>query len=208
MYALAELDRQGGDSLQYAERLRQVLALSPANLAVHRKLADVLLRLGQQDSTVQYLEDARRQRPEPPREAKPLLDATLQALRAGNLQQARVELDRFLRLMEVSAPYQSSLARVDWIEGPLTGRPLISFNPQTLITMRGISAGPDTGQARFTDVSGESGLPDLGVPPTALAWGNYDQEGGENLLLAWTDGDKKPMVALVATVWKRRFNRI
>ncbi|HUC40984.1 MAG TPA: FG-GAP-like repeat-containing protein [Gemmatimonadales bacterium] len=198
LYALAELERQGGDSLQYAERLRQVLALSPANLAVHLKLADVLLRLGQQDSTVQYLEDVRRQRPEPPREAKPLLDATLQALRAGNLQQARVELDRFLRLMEVSAPYQSSLARVDWIEGPLIGRPLISFNPQTLITMRGISAGPDTGQARFSDVSGESGLPDLGVPPTALAWGNYDQEGGENLLLAWTDRDRKPMVALYA----------
>jgi Tfp pilus assembly protein PilF len=198
LYALAELERQGGDSLQYVERLRQVLKLSPANLAVRLKLAGVLLRLGQADSTIRYLEDVRGLRPEPPREAKPRLDATLQALRAGNLQQARVELDRFLRLMEVSAPYQSSLAQVDWIEGPLTGRPLISFNPQTLITMRGISAGPDTGQTRFTDVTGESGLPDLGVPPTALAWGNYDQEGGENLLLAWTDRDKKPMVALYA----------
>jgi len=183
-YALAELDRESGDSLQYAEQLRQVLKLSQVNLAVRLKLADVLLGLKQPDSTVRYLEDVQRMRPEPPREAKPHLAAAMAALRAGNGSQARVELDRFLRLMEVTAPYQSSLAQVDWIEGPLTGRPLISFDPQTLITMRGISAGPDTGQTRFTDVTGESGLPDLGVPVTALAWGNYDQEGGDNLLLA------------------------
>ena len=183
-YALAELDRESRDSLLYAERLREVLNLSQANLAVRLKLADVLLGLKQADSTVHYLEDVQRIRPELPREAKPHIESALQALRTGELTQGRTELDRFLRLMEVTAPYQSSLAKVDWIEGPLTGRPLISFNPQTLITMRGISAGPDTGQTRFTDVTSESGLPDLGVSPTALAWGNYDQQGGEKLLLA------------------------
>ena len=183
-YALAELERERGDSLQFAERLREVLKLSQANLAVRLKLADVLLGLKQPDSTLHYLEDVQRMRPEPPREAKPHLEATVQALRTGNLAQARAELDRFSKLMEVTAPYQSSLAQVDWIEGPLTGRPVISFNPQTLITMRGISSGQDTGQTKFTDVTAESGLPDLGAPPTALAWGNYDQVGGEKLLLA------------------------
>src|SRR6266516_4841197 len=75
LYALADLEQQSGDS-GYAERLRQVLERSPANLAVRLQLADVLLKLGQGDSTIRYLEDVRRLRPEPPREAKPHLEAT------------------------------------------------------------------------------------------------------------------------------------
>src|SRR6266849_11171207 len=54
LYALAELDRASGDSA-YAERLRPVLERVPANLAMGLKLADVLLRLGQTDSTIRYL---------------------------------------------------------------------------------------------------------------------------------------------------------
>src|SRR6266446_6799396 len=57
-YALAELERESGDSI-YAERLRHVLQRIPANLAVRLQLADALLRLGQTDSTVRYLEEVR-----------------------------------------------------------------------------------------------------------------------------------------------------
>src|SRR5882672_5345796 len=183
LYALAELDREGGDSA-YAERLRQVLARSPANLAVRLKLADALLKLGQTDSTIRYLEEVRRLRPEPPREAKPYLDAVLQALHAKRPSDARAALDRFLRLMEVTAPYQAALAEVDGIEGPLVGRPVLAFSPQSLITMRGITSASASGPIHFTDVTGESGLPDLGAAPTALALGDYDGDGEDNLLLA------------------------
>ncbi|HYX83268.1 MAG TPA: FG-GAP-like repeat-containing protein, partial [Gemmatimonadales bacterium] len=189
-YALAELEGER------PERLRRVLELSPTNLAVRLKLADAFLKLGQADSSLRYLEQAEQMRPEPPREAKPYLTATLQALRAGRSDQARTALDRFLRLMEVTAPYQASLAKVDWIEGPLAGSPVLSFNPQSLIQMRGIAAGPDTGKVQFTDVTGESGLPELGGPATALAWGNYDREGGENLLIGWLGAAHQPHVAL------------
>jgi len=183
LYALAELDREGGDSA-YAERLRQVLARSPANLAVRLKLADALLKLGQTDSTIRYLEEARRLRPEPPREAKPYLDAVLQALHAKRPSDARAALDRFLRLMEVTAPYQAALAEVDGIEGPLAGRPVLAFSPQSLIAMRGIGSAPTSGQVHFVDVTGETGFPELGAPPTALALGDYDGDGEDNLLLA------------------------
>src|SRR3989442_2233236 len=145
-YALAELDRQSGDSI-YAERLRHVLQRIPANLAVRLQLADALLRLGQTDSTVRYLEEVRRLRPQPPREAKPHLDAALQALRAGRMANARAELDRLLRLLEVTAPYQAALAEVDGIEGPLAGRPVLASSPQALITMRGIGARPASAAA-------------------------------------------------------------
>src|SRR3989442_3745794 len=89
LYGLAELERESGaggrgDSGQqrYAERLRQVLERSPANIAVRLKLADVLLTLGESDSTLRYLEDVRQLRAEPPREPKPPLDGAIQALRA------------------------------------------------------------------------------------------------------------------------------
>src|SRR3989454_4516044 len=185
--ARAGPNRQSSDS-GYAERLRQVLEPSPANLAVRLKLADVLLQLGNGDSTIRYLEDVRRLRPEPPREATPHLEAALQALRTGRLADGRTALDRFLRLIEVTAPYQASLAQVDGIEGPLAGRPVLAFSPQSLITMRGIASAPTSGQVRFTDVTDESGLPELGGPPTALAFGDYDGDGEDNLLLATGKG--------------------
>ncbi len=183
LYALAELDRQNGDSA-YADRLRQVLTRIPANLAVRLKLADALLRLGQADSTIRYLEEARRLRPQPPREIRPYLETALQALRTGRLTDARAALDRFLRLMEVTAPYQAALAEVDGIEGPLVGRPVLAFSPQSLIAMRGITSASASGPIHFTDVTGESGLPDLGAAVTALAWGDYDGDGESNLLIA------------------------
>ena len=187
LYALALLERQSGDSgavRRYAERLRQVLDRSPANLAVQLKLAAAFLTLGGADSTIRYLEDVRASRPVPPREAKPQLEAALQALRAGRLMEARGALDRFLRLIEITAPYQASLARVDWIEGPLAGRPVLEFSPQSLITMRGITPTAANAGVRFTDVTAESGLPDLGRGPTALALSYYDGDGEDNLLVA------------------------
>ena len=117
------------------------------------KLAAALLTLGATDSTIRYVEDVRASRPEPPREAKPQLAAALEALRAGRLPEARAALERLLRLIETTAPYQASLAQVDWIEGPLAGRPVLEFSPQSLITMRGITpaAGANAG-VRFIDV--------------------------------------------------------
>ena len=185
-YTLAQLDRQSGGDRPYAERLRQVLGKAPGNLAVRIQLADVLLGLGESDSVIHHLEEIRRLRPEPPRDARPHLAAAIQALRASRLADARAAFDRLFRSIEVTAPYQAALAAVNWTEGPLTGNPTFTFSPQTLITMRGFRPPPSTADVRFTDVTGESGLPDLGgpPPPTALALGDYDGDEVDNLLLA------------------------
>lgn len=184
LYALALLDRQTEGDGRYAARLRQVLEKAPANLAVRIQLADVLLRVGEADSTIRYLEEVRRLRPAPPRDAQPHLEAAIQALRSSRPAEARAAFDRFRRSIEVTAPYQAALAAVNWTEGPLTGNPTLAFSPQTLITMRGIRPAPAAAEVRFTDVTNESGLPDLGVAPTALALGDYDGDGVDNLLLA------------------------
>jgi hypothetical protein len=197
LYALAQLDRQTEGDRSYAERLRQVLEKAPANLAVRLQLADALLRLGETDSTLRHLEDIRRLRPEPPRDARPSLEAAIQALRSNKLADARAAFDRFRRSVEVTAPYQGALATVNWIEGPLTGNPNFTFSPQTLITMRGLRPPPSAADVRFVDVTNESGLPELGVMPTALALGDYDGDGVDNLLVAFVSDDK-PVVQLYA----------
>ena len=187
LYALAELETQQADSgaaRRTEDQLREVLGLTPASVAVRLKLVDVLVRRGEADSAVRYLEELRRLRPDPPQEAKPYLDATIQHLRAGRLATARVALDRFLHLMELTAPYQASLNEVKWIEGPLVGRPVLAFNPQTLITTRSLLPVGRPSEVRFTDVTDEAGLSHPGTVPTALAMGDYDGDGGDDLLIS------------------------
>jgi Flp pilus assembly protein TadD len=174
-YTLAQLDR--GTDQAYAAGLRNVLAHAPANLAVQVQLADVLFKLGQADSALRVLEAIRQQRPEPPRDARAQLDAAIR-------ERSRAAFERFRRIVEVTAPYQAALAAVNWTEGPLTGNQTFSFSPQTLITMRSFRPPPAQVEVRFTDVTNESGLPELGAAPTALALGDFDGDGVDNLLLA------------------------
>jgi tetratricopeptide (TPR) repeat protein len=190
LYALAELEapRDTADTAslrRYQDRLSEVLREAPANLAVRLQLAHVLSRRGLADSAAQRLEEIGRLRPEPPREARPQLDSTLRMLRQGNIAAARGggPLDRFLHAMELTAPYQAALEEVKWVQGPLVGRPVLAFNPQSLLQTRAIPGTSDT-PLRFTDMTAESGLSALGLPPTAIALGDYDGDGTENLLVA------------------------
>ena len=184
LYTLAQIDRQTAGDTAYAVRLRQLLEKVPSNLAGRVELAHVLLRPAETDSTLRYLEDIRQLRPEPPSDARPHLAAAIRALRAGKGADARTAFDRFRGSIEVTAPYQGALALVNWTEGPIAGNQTFSFSPQTLITMRGIRPPPSAAEVRFTDVTNESGLPELGEAPTALALGDYDGDGVDNLLLA------------------------
>ena len=184
LYTLAQIDRQSGGDTVYSARLRQLLEKVPSNLAVRVEIADVFLRLGESDSTLRYLEDIQRLRPELPPAAQPHLSTAIAALRADRVAEARAAFDRFRRVIEVTSPYQAALALVNWTEGPIAGNQTFAFSPQTLITMRGIRPPPTSAEVRFVDVTNESGLPEGGEPPTALALGDYDGDGVDNLLLA------------------------
>ncbi|HET9387032.1 MAG TPA: FG-GAP-like repeat-containing protein, partial [Gemmatimonadales bacterium] len=185
LYTLAQIERQTGGDTAYASGLRRLLEKAPSNLAVRIELADVLLRLGAHDSTLRYLEEIRQLRPEPPSDARPHLTSAIGAVRAGAARatEARAWFDRFRGSVEVTAPYQAALAQVNWPEGPIAGNQTFSFSPQTLITMRGIRPPPAAVAVQFTDVTNESGLPEVGEAPTALALGDYDGDGVDNLLL-------------------------
>src|SRR5918999_319480 len=192
LHALAELEAQapgGRDGRRHEELLKQVLALKPANLAVRLELLNLALRRGQADSVLRQLEDVRRLPPELPREARTILDETIQLLRAGRLPEASASLDRFLRTIEVTPQYQVALNEVKWVEAPLIGRAVLTFEPQSLITLLGSGFIPlkvDT--ARFVDVTTDAGFPEPAVTgrpapadAAALAAGDLDGEGTDDL---------------------------
>ncbi len=210
LYALAELEGQAPASDNAArqrreDRLRQVLALVPANLAVRLALMGLLAERGEADSVVRHLEEVRRLPPEPPREARAYLERSIQLLRAGKLVEARPPVDRFTRLMEVTPRYQASLDEVKWLEGPLVGRPVLTYTPSLLVTLRaGRVVAPDV--VRFTDATSDAGLPEpqptlgasaAGRPlpsnrllPTALAAGDVDGDGTDDLLVSFASPDQ------------------
>jgi tetratricopeptide (TPR) repeat protein len=124
LYALAELDSRGTDAAsakRHRDRLHDVLGVAPANLAVRLELVDAFARAGEADSVVRELEEVRRIPPEPPPQARAMLDSVLQLARAGRVADARPTLDRFLRAMETTSPYQAALEDVRWTEGAIPG---------------------------------------------------------------------------------------
>ena len=95
-------------------------------------------------------------------------------------------LDRFLRLMEGTAPYQASLDGVRSIEGPIPGRIILNFAPKSFVTVHGVREQATVGLATFTDATDEAGFvrsdPDSGN--TALAAGDVDGDGIDEIFLA------------------------
>jgi Flp pilus assembly protein TadD len=192
LYALAELDARQSDSAssrRYEDRLREVLAVAPENLAVRLKLLDALARRGEADSAVRHLEEVRRMGPEPPREARTYLGRSIQLLRTGQPAQARATLDRFFTVMELTAPYQASLEEVRSIEGPIPGRLVLTFAPQSFFSLTGVRERATVDLAAFTDATDEAGLAAVAAQerqegPIALAAGDVDGDGTDDLFVA------------------------
>ena len=192
LYALAQLDAPDPDSAgarRRQGRLQELLVLSPANLAVRLELVDLLVRTGQADSAVRQLEEVRRIPPEPPADARPDLERTIQLLRAGKAGEARAPLDRLLHAMETTSPYQASLEQVKWVEGPIVGTPVLTYAPTDLVSMRGLGKST-TDSVRFTDVTDVSGLVDpqrsttVATHPAAVAAGDVSGDGHDELFLS------------------------
>ncbi|HKG94549.1 MAG TPA: FG-GAP-like repeat-containing protein [Gemmatimonadaceae bacterium] len=209
LYALAELDAGQTDSAsarRYEDRLREVLAVAPANLVARLKLADAFARRGAADSAVRQLEEARRIPPEPPKEARARLDSAIQLLRAGQLDQARSTMGRFVGLMEVTQPYQASLEEVKWTEGPIPGRLVLSYSPKDFVSVHGVRERAAADLAKLVDATSDAGL-DIpqarasggaaGGGPAALAAGDVDGDGRDDLFVsAWSPAQGRSLPRL------------
>ncbi|MEP7381493.1 MAG: FG-GAP-like repeat-containing protein [Gemmatimonadota bacterium] len=218
-YALAELDAQDSTrraSPAYSARLADVLTLEPTNLAVRLKLADALYRRGVVDSARLQLQDVERVPPAPPEVARPFLEESIRLLSDGKGDEARVPLERFLHLMELTSPYQAALREVQWVEGQLPGRPILTFLPQTTIQLRGMGGMALVSDSiAFKDATDEAGLPGPGTAaattastqgsaaggaaptPTAIATGDFNGDGTDEVLAsAWTSAESKSVAHL------------
>ncbi|MEO7822729.1 MAG: FG-GAP-like repeat-containing protein, partial [Gemmatimonadaceae bacterium] len=214
LFALADLDaRQQDDASarRYEDRLRDVLAVAPANLATRLKLIEALARRGQTDSVGRHLEEVRRIPPAIPAEAKTSLDSTIQLLRGGKLAEARTTLDRFFTVMAVTSPYQASLEEVSWPEGPIPGRAILTFAPKDFISLRDAADRGTAGLVRFVDATSEAGLQgaeaaaQAGVeaspakvdPSIALAVGDVDGDGSDDLFVSvWSPSQRRSVARL------------
>jgi Tfp pilus assembly protein PilF len=197
LYALAELDsaqRDPAAARRYRDALRAVLDVAPANLAVRLALVRAFVRGGESDSAVKYLEEIRRVPPEPPPVARASLDSAIQLLRAGRAADVSPVLDRFGELLAVTSPYQASLDEVRWTEAPLPGRPVLTFVPKSFVSLHGVRTRATIDTAHFVDATVDAGLPApagtsaADAPPSALAAGDVDGDGIDDLFVSGPDG--------------------
>ena len=192
LYALAELDSRGTDaasSKRYRDRLHEVLGVAPANLAVRLELVDAFARVGEADSVVRQLEEVRRIPPEPPPQARAMLDSIIQLARAGRIGDARGTLDRLLRAMETTSPYQAALEDVRWTEGAIPGRPVLTFAPKNFISQHGVRERATVDVAKYVDATADAGIPDTPAAERSagtgsLAAGDLDGDGVDELFVA------------------------
>ena len=207
-YALAELDAQATDTAslsRYERELRDVLAAAPGNLAVRVQLLGVQSRRGEADSVVRQLEEIRRIPPEPPPEARALVDSAIRLTHAGRLAEARGPLERLTSVLETTKPYQAALDEVKWVQGPIPGRLVLTFNPKYLASLRGVRERAAVDSVQFVDVTDNSGLVDAGhaagaaTPPpgtaVALATGDVDGDGNDDVFAAIWSPEQRRSVA-------------
>lgn len=211
LFALAELEGQERDPAsagRYEDRLREVLAVAPANLAARLMLLEALAKRGESDSVVRQLEEVRRIPPEPPKEVRAWLDSSIQLIRAGKIAESRATITRVVDLMKVTSPYQASLEEVKSPEGPIAGQPVLTFAPKDFISLRRAQQRPTGEIAKFTDVTGEVGLEP--APPqradsakakdgfNSLALGDVDGDGTDDLFVSiWS-----PSGGAAAGAWR------
>jgi len=171
----------------YEDRLRDVLAIAPANVAVRLDLIQALAKRNENDSVVKHLEEVRRIPPELPSEARAYLDNTIQLIRSGNIPASRDALKRLVELMKVTAPYQASLEDVKSPDGPIAGQPVLTFLPKDFISLRKARIASAGDQARFidaifVDATEEAGLVATQMPG-ALAAGDIDGDGTDDVFI-------------------------
>src|SRR2546428_12691269 len=113
-------------------------------------------------------------------------------MRAESFPMAPMSLDRLFGLMELTAPYQASLDDVKWTEGPIPGRPVLTFAPKYFISLRGVRQQAAVDVAKFVDATDEAGFantqnrtgnvaaPEGSLGPSALAAGDIDGDGTDD----------------------------
>ncbi|MCH7473602.1 MAG: VCBS repeat-containing protein [Gemmatimonadetes bacterium] len=204
LYNLAEVYAESDqpDSGIEEEYRRRLVDRASANVAARMQLVEVLLRRNQIDQALMHMEEIRRQIPDLPAEAIAPYDSALAAMRTSRGNDALGFARIVHNVLRVTQRYQAGFLDLVDPGGPLAGIPVLSFSQD--ITLRAQDAGAVLAALRFTDATAAAGLDVVPRPPdaagsgeepgVALALGDYDGDGDDDLYLAgWTSDRGEPI---------------
>jgi tetratricopeptide (TPR) repeat protein len=194
LWALAEWT--SGEAATSADasrsRLVRIVELDPGNLAARLQLAQRLLEAQAPDSALGQLEALRQQAPDFPAIGLEPFQVTVDAARAGLVDEALVSLADFRRYFEVAPPFQAGMEALRGPAGTLVGIPQLGFSHTFSLRIQEEEA--VLAALRYTDASSTAGLaadpaageaPGSMAGPGALALGDYDGDRDEDLY-AWS----------------------
>ncbi|MEK6687400.1 MAG: FG-GAP-like repeat-containing protein, partial [Gemmatimonadota bacterium] len=200
LFALVELAEASSDAPSPAaqsERLARVVELLPGNIAARLRLAQVFVGLGQADSALGQLEELGRLWPDPPPDAAAAFDHAVGRLRTPAATGADDALRRLRGSLELTTFYQFDLRVLQGPRGELAGFPLLIFSPVLDVADSNPVAVSDA--ITFDDATATAGLGGLfgsddGRSPWAVAVGDYDSDGADDLLLSGPSPDGRTPV--------------
>ena len=180
---LASLSPDSAVRRRGEDALRHVVDLAPANPAARLRFAVALVARGESDSALAQLEELQKVESAPSEVATRLFRTAIAALRSSRSADAVAPLDRYQRFVELTPAYQASLRSIDVSGSPVAGFPTLTFSPVLPLE--------DQQQAVreaivFRDATAEAALPAIpeALPgPVAVAVGDYDGDGRDDLLL-------------------------
>ena len=207
LWGLAELEARaaGPASDARADALARLAAAAPGNLAALAELADAHLARGELDAALGTMESLRQVAPDFRERPRAAFESAEDAIRAGDPSTATSQFAEFRAAFEVTAPYQASLEELRAPGGPLAGVATLDFS--FLVSLRVREPEAVLAALRYTHASDLAGLDALAAasatgdaapaareptpagdapPPAALAVGDFDGDGDEDLL--WSQG--------------------
>ncbi len=164
LYDISELYALESDEESVKQRQGTLLLLvksSPGNLVPYLNLTEILIRQGEPDKALEYLEIIKKQFPEFPKEATGYYDKTLMALKKNDRENSILNFTIFHNYLKVTSPYQAGIMELKGPGGSLIGFPVITFERQT--SFAGNENGSILETIKFTNVTESAGLNNVPV---------------------------------------------
>ncbi|WP_346861844.1 FG-GAP-like repeat-containing protein [uncultured Draconibacterium sp.] len=159
LYMLSELYSVANDAESQANRkacITNLAAIVPGNLVPQLSLTEIGLKENQADSTLARLEKIAKEFPEFPIEARDYYTATLDYLRKGDIQNAKIQFTIFHNYLKVTSPYQAGIMELKGPGGNLIGFPLIEYNKDLIV--QDVEAKSYLDVIVFKEVSASAGI--------------------------------------------------
>ena len=186
-YALAELARTNPDSavghVQVRDAMAKLVASAPGNVPARLGYARALVAASDADGALRELEALQQLPPSLPREATPSFDAAVAALRRGQTREAAGALETLQRFLEVTVPFQTGLQTLRAPQIAVAGLPQLTL-PSTESMRERLARGDSAASVIFTDGSARLPLIAPGTGAFALAVGDYDGDGSDDVFVS------------------------